>query len=96
MQILLKGEETMEAKNKILTNKQMAEAFGGYNFVTADMKRVCQAQAKISISLGKQEGIRELLAYRSEPMMVYHDKYCEAKDVIILVIPQVKLKSWKL
>ena len=29
-----------------LTNKEMGEAFGGYDFMTTDMRNVCNSQAK--------------------------------------------------
>ena len=31
---------------RLLTNKEMAEAFGGYDFRTDDMRAVCLAQVK--------------------------------------------------
>ncbi len=34
---------------KILTNKEMAEAFGGYDFRTPDMRKVCQVQRELTL-----------------------------------------------
>lgn len=34
---------------KILTNKEMASAFGGYDFRTSDMRKVCQAQRELTL-----------------------------------------------
>ena len=49
---------------KVLTNKQMAEAYGGYHFVTADMRRVCKvqmAQDEKEVEQARQEGIQEVV-----------------------------------
>ena len=56
-----------EVKYKLLTNKQMAEAFGGYDFRTPDMKQVCKAQAKLSFKQGEAEGIRKVVEWVEEP-----------------------------
>jgi hypothetical protein len=37
---------------KTISNKQMAEAFGGYDFNTKDMKKVCKAEQRNMVSQG--------------------------------------------
>lgn len=48
------------------------------------------------VKTGRELGIREVVEYKSESMMEYHDKYCEEDKVVILVIPQAKLKEWSI
>ena len=43
---------------------------------------------------GRLAGIREVLMFKDDRMMEYHDWYCEEAKVIIVVIPQAKLKEW--
>jgi hypothetical protein len=56
----------MEAKPRILTNNQMAEVFGGYDFRTDDMRRVCYAQDAISFKAGRESMLKEVKEWMDE------------------------------
>ena len=49
---------------RLLTNKEMAEAFGGYDFRTDDMRAVCLAQVKaVREEIGKLRHIPQKYHY---------------------------------
>lgn len=72
----------MTDNERLLTNNQMAKSFGGYDFRTADMKKVCQEQANLTARIKDeyyQKRIKELFEELKKPCPHDTERYLRKK-----------------